>query len=517
MYNSSHFPLTLSLFTLSLISHNSWANALPNTDNSKLETPAIAAQQHSWQEQLNNSLQANTSPASSNPAPEPITLNNEDLSHHPELLHELLTQALNQTDVSLIESLIEAYRQLPQPDPILLTRAEGMIARYQGNYRLATQTYQHLHQQHPNDERIALDTAAILFEDKQWRESQQLFDHITTHTNLPQPVVNNIALYQKHIRAASQWQFNGNVHLSHDKNINNAAPSYCTYFGCVSETPINATGIHYHFSAEKNTPIKGHHNLLFRGQFSGTSYYFDHQSGYDHAFGRTYLGWQYQNAHHTFNLLPFYQWQLSGSNEWADKTPKNHTLNMDMFSHATGLHGSWTHRITPRLQSYLSAEWYRQNYRSAEKAHSHDGNHYSLFGSLAYQIQPNHLIFAGLSNGIFRPDNASLYHRPNHTAFTRNGVHLGWLANWSALGNLTTHLRASYTDRRYQGTVFNTQFKRQRQHNKETVFSASLSHPKISYKGFTPKLSWEKSHLNSSHQWAERKQQRVFLEIEKTF
>ena len=190
---------------------------------------------------------------------------------------------------------------------------------------------------------------------------------------------------------------------------------------------------------------------------------------------------------------------------------------MDMLSHAKGIQSSWTYRLTPRLQSHVSTELYRQSYRPTDKSHYYDGKHYSLFASFAYLLSTQDVIFAGISNGIFRPHNKKRYNRPNHTAFTRNSINIGWLANWSKLGNLTTHLRASYTDRRYQGTVLNTQFQRQKQHNKETIFSASISHPKISYRGFTPKLSWEKRHLHSTHKWAERKQQRIFLEIEKNF
>ncbi|OSI06840.1 hypothetical periplasmic protein [Neisseria animaloris] len=487
---------------------------IPASDGIKQEQPALQAQQQPWLDQINRPAPVAETQID---AKKTAMLTNEDLMQHPALLHNLMIQALNSGNPHLLESLTAAYRKLPQADPTLLARAEGMLARYRGDYSQAVELYSNLHKQHPQDNRITLDTAAILQEDKQWKEADRLFTQAASVPGLPPEVLQNIDFYRDQNKAFNQWRFDGGISITRDNNINDAAPPYCLPLGCIKQQSESATGLNYQVSAEKNTPLKGHHNLVFRSNFSGSSYYFDKKSQYDNAFGRAYLGWQYQNARNSFNILPFYQWQLAGTNEWAKKTEKEQTFNMDMLASATGIQTAFSRQITPRLQGYLSAEIYQQNYREEERAERNDGKHYNFFSSLAYRLTPQHTLFGGLNSSIFQPKTKTIGNRPNNAGNTRNSISAGWLAGWPKLGGLNTQLRAAYTDRRYRHQALNTDFEWQQQHNKESYYSFSLAHPKIAIGKFMPKLTWEQRYIRSTHKWAERKHEKLFIEIEKKF
>ncbi|SUA36759.1 hypothetical periplasmic protein [Neisseria zoodegmatis] len=495
----------------------SQADALPYraSDGLKQEQPAVRMQENVWLEQIAAPSDHALPKQTEKEAIKPVT--NEDLMKQPELLHNLMLRAINSGDRHLLESLTAAYRKHPQADAVLLARAEGMIARYKGDYPKATAIYTKLHDAHPEDTRITLDTAAILWEDRQWKEADRLFAEAAATPQLPEGVLENIAVYRKQSKEANKWHFNGGFSVTRDNNVNNAAPPYCSPLGCVKQQAESATGLNYQLSVEKNTPVKGHHNVLFRSNLSGVSYYFDKKSQYDNAFGRAYLGWQYQNARTTFNILPFYQWQLAGSDEWQRKTQKEQTFNMDMLAHAAGFQTALSRQITPRLQAHVSGEAYRQHYREPERAERNDGKHYSLFGSAAYRLTPTQTVYAGLSGGTFRPDNTALGGRTNNAGNNRRGVSGGWLATWPKWGGLNTQLRAAYTDRRYRGSALNADFQWQQQRNKETLYSISAAHPKLSIAKFMPRLTWEQSRVRSTHKWAERKNNRLFVEIEKAF
>lgn len=484
------------------------------SDGLKQEQSAVEAQRKQWLETLGSPA---LPPAETGQGKEVPVLGNEDLINRPELMHGLMAQALNSYDLHLLESLTSVYRKQPQANPVLLARAEAAIARLKGDYGRAVRAYRSLNENDPEDKRIALDMAAVLFEDRQWRESDGLFAKTAAAPDLPEEVLNNIGAYRREIAAAQKWRIRGGASITHDKNVNDAAPAYCLPLGCVEQKAENATGIRYQVSAEKNTPLKGHHNIVFRSHMSGVSYYFDKKSQYDNAFGRAYLGWQYQNARTTFNILPFYQWQLAGTDEWSNKTERNRTLNMDMLAHAAGVQTALSHQITPRLQGFVSAETYRQNYREQERAERNDGRHYSLYGSLAYRLSPAHTVFAGWGGGVLRTEKDTLAGRSNNAGNTRHSINGGWWAAWPKLGGLGTQLQLSYTGRRYRGQALDTDFEWMRQRNHETAYSFSLAHPKLSVAKLTPKLTWEHQRTRSTHKWAERKQNRVFVEIEKTF
>ncbi|MCF7520627.1 surface lipoprotein assembly modifier [Neisseria sp. ZJ106] len=484
------------------------------SDGLRQEYSAIKAQQKPWLETMDLVARQQVKQRAEQNIP---TVTDEDLQLRPELMHSLMTQALNSHNLHVLESLTAVYRQQPWADAVLLARAEGMIARFQGHYTRAVETYRRLYETHADDKRIVLDTAAILFEDRQWKEADRLFAEAETDLAVPEGVRDNIRVYRRKIESAGNWHIGGSASVAYDKNINDAAPAYCSPLGCVDQKAENAVGIHYQASVEKNTPLVGHHNLLFRSYLNGSSYYLDKKSQYDHAFGRAYLGWQYQTARTGLNVLPFYQGQLSGSDRWRAKAERSHTLKMALFSQAFGIQTALSHQINPRLQFFASAETYRQRYREPERAEHSNGQHYSLYASLAYKPLPAHTVFVGLGGGIVKPEKTELKGRINNTGNIRRSVSGGWRAVWPKLGGLNMQIQTAYTDRRYRGQALNTDFEWQQQRNRETAYSISVAHPKLSVAKLIPKLTWEQQRIYSTHKWAVRRNNRIVVEIEKTF
>lgn len=103
----------------------------------------------------------------------------------PELLALMLTQVLNTRQPELLNELIKLYAAEPSADPILLGRAQGMSAKYRGDYNEAIRIYRSLVIATPDDVRIRLDLAAMLAEDRQWHESETVFTEIRRQEDIP--------------------------------------------------------------------------------------------------------------------------------------------------------------------------------------------------------------------------------------------------------------------------------------------------------------------------------------------
>lgn len=482
------------------------------------EDGAHAAEAFAQKEQLDAAQRLQTPPAAARlPETAPTEhWDNEKLVQAPQLFHRLLASALDSGDAHLLESLLAAYRKLPEADPLLLAHAEAELLRRQGKTAESARRYAALQARHPDDIRIRLDAGAVLAEDKQWREADALFESALREEGLPETVADNIRLYRQAIAENNQWRFSGSLGLAHRDNINNVPPPYCTPLGCTDSRPLSAWGLDYTVEAAKNTPIKGHHNLLFRAHAAGTTYYFSRQSPYDHAFGRVYLGWQRQTADSTLNLLPFYQFQLSGSHEFADKPTRERALP-HLLMRGGGVQAGWTHTLNPHLQYRLGAEGSVQRYQSAERRLRQNGRHYSLNAALTYAPSSNHSVFAAWGGGLFRPERRMIGGETNNQAHLRHTVSAGWQAHWPQLGGLESGLRVSHTWRRYRGVAWDADFVPRQRKNGETALRLTLAHRQLAWRGLMPQLVYEQERVRSTHKWAERRARTLFVEAVKRF
>ncbi|MBH5329562.1 DUF560 domain-containing protein [Eikenella sp. S3360] len=484
--------------------------------------------QQQWLRQLEQGRE--NPPATETSQRQPRVVTQQDLLQQPQLLANMLVQVLNsRPQPELLADLTALYAQTPNPDTVLLRRAQGMSAKYQGNYAQAVQTYRGLAAEQPQDARIRLDLAAMLAEDKQWRESAQLFEEVQREPEVPQEVQNNVQQYLGYIAKQRQWQWGGGLSPAFDDNVNNAPPQHCSPFGCSRERPENAAGVAYSLSVAKNQPLAGHHNLRVQLDVSGTNYYWSNKSAYDGAYGRLGAGWLWQDARQRLMVLPFYQFQLSGTDNWEGRKPQNnHTLKMHMWAHAGGLRAEYGRLLTPRWQLYTALDAYRQRYRMDEKAEVYNGWYLGESVSLAWRATRRNTLYAGLSFNQMLPDRSNLPERygrpgtrPNDAAYRRHGINAGWIHDWDALGGLSTRLNVALGERRFRGSTINIDpvrgFVPERRRDRETQYSAAVWHRNWRILGLTPKLNFSWQRIRSSHVWAERESKQVFLELEKEF
>ena len=504
----------LIIFTLCTAQH-SWGNTTPEQDQKRF----LQTGQQQWLRQLENNEQTPAAKDGQQAAP---VLTQQDLLARPQLLARMLLQVLNGPPQSeLLADLTSLYAQTPQPDMVLLRRAQGMQARYAGDYARAVQIYRELAAEAPQDMRIRLDLAAMLAEDKQWRESAQLFETVRSEPEVPAEVQNNVRHYLNHIAKQQQWQWSGGLSPSFDNNVNNAPPPHCSPFGCSRERAEDAVGVAYSLGVAKNQPLAGHHNLHVQLDVSGTNYYWSNKSAYDSAYGRLGAGWLWQDARQRLLVMPFYQFQLSGTDNWDGRKPQNnHTLKMHMWAHAPGLRTEYSRLLTPRWQLHTALDAYRQHYRMDTKAEMYNGWYLGESISLAWRATARNTLYAGLNFNQMLPEQSTLRGKPNNAAYRRHGIAAGWIHDWDALGGLSTRLNVSFAERRFRGTALNITpqgFPHEQRRDHEIQYSASLWHRNWTILGLTPKLNFSWQHTRSSHVWAERKSRQVFVELEKQF
>ncbi|WP_225748449.1 surface lipoprotein assembly modifier [Eikenella sp. Marseille-P7795] len=496
----------------------------PEQDQSRF----LQSGQQQWLRQLEQG--GEKPPAAEAAQRQPRVVTQQDLLQQPQLLANMLVQVLNsRPQPELLADLTALYAQTPNPDTVLLRRAQGMLAKYQGNYAQAVQTYRELAAEQPQDVRIRLDLAAMLTEDKQWRESARLFEAVQREPEVPQAVQNNVQQYLSYISKQQQWQWGGGLSPAFDDNVNNAPPPHCSPFGCSREQPKNAAGVAYSLGLAKNQALGGHHNLRVQLDVSGSNYYWSNKSAYDNAYGRLGAGWLWQDARQRLLVLPFYQFQLSGTDNWEGrKRQNNHTLKMHMWAHAGGVRTEYSRLLTPRWQLHTALDAYRQRYRMQEKAEVYNGWYLGESVSLAWRATQRNTLYAGLNFNQMLPDKGDLPERngrpgtrPNDAAYRRYGINAGWIHDWDALGGLSSRLNVALGERRFRGSTINIDpvrgFIPERRRDRETQYSAAVWHRNWRILGLTPKLNFSWQRIRSSHVWAGRESKQVFLELEKQF
>ncbi|MDO9777394.1 surface lipoprotein assembly modifier, partial [Glaesserella parasuis] len=102
------------------------------------------------------------------------------------------------------------------------------------------------------------------------------------------------------IQKRSDWSFDFGINYLHESNVNNASSSPYVRVGNVpfkkteESLPQSANGLSYHLNLAKNWNISSSHYLHFENQFSGKSYWDNHQ--FDDQQNRSSLGYQYQRV-----------------------------------------------------------------------------------------------------------------------------------------------------------------------------------------------------------------------------
>ncbi|EGY52083.1 hypothetical protein HMPREF9371_1713 [Neisseria shayeganii 871] len=444
-----------------------------------------------------------------------------DLARYPQLLTEMIESALDRQHPELLNELLPVYAATVSADDYLLRRATGMAARFRRDYAEAIAVYQQLATERPADVRVRLDLAAMLAEDKQWPEAEKLFAEVRRQEGLPPQVGENVQHYLNAAEYRRRWQWDGGVSPAFNDNINNAAREHCSIIGCSRERSENAAGLAYSIRVSRQVPLAGHHNLFFEARADGQTHYWSNKSAYDWGQGRIGLGWLYQDARQDLLLSPFYQIDLSGSDNWGGSKPQQtQTFNMDTWAHGYGIRAQYQRQLSARWQASLAADITRRHYRHAPQAEQQNGWYSGQSAGIHWQAGARDGLYGGIFFNQAFPEQRTIQGRANNTAYRRYGLQAGWIHDWAWLGGLSTRVSASVAQRRFKGESLNVTaqgFPLQQRRDREYQYGLAVWHRAWTIWGMTPKLNLSRQEIRSSHTWAQRKNSQVFIELERRF
>lgn len=417
----------------------------------------------------------------------PVSMTSQDLLQQPDLLQNALDTALNQQHIENIRFLLPLYRQLPEQnqDKVLIKYAEAILMREDGKHTDAEKHLRILINQYPDYAPIRLQLALTLSQNGQTREAEQEIKKIQRTPDLPQPVTDYLNKFSHYLKREREWQFDGNAYYIQDNNVGRS-PEQRIYGNWYFSEPQSAHGIGYEFSAQKTIPIKGHWATRIQTSTYGKFYWDAHD--YDDLITRAETGLVWRNAKQEFSAMPYFE------KRWFGTTP---------YSHTTGGILRYSYILSPQWQAFSA---WQSGYKKHEERKYLDGASHAASISLLYRSSPQQFFVFGFGGGRENAKDLS-------ESYTHGNLRASWSRNWGSQQNLTTTLNGSIQQRHYRGSdIFNI-----RRHDTEYFTRLSLSHKKLTWRGFTPRVNWTWSHIRSNHFYYRYNQNRVFLDISKQF
>ena len=422
---------------------------------------------------------------------EEITLTKELISK-PELTRQMLNRAIDSRQFHLLPELVRIYQQTPNPDLILIDYANGIILASQGDYKTAIDLYRGIIAKHPNFQPVRFRLAQMLFEDRQNEAALAQFRKLQAD-GLPPQIANGVEQYIATIQKRSDWSFDFGINYLHESNVNNASSSPYVWVGNVpfkkteESLPQSANGLSYHLNLAKNWNVSGSHYLHFENQFSGKSYWDNHQ--FDDQQNRSSLGYQYQNAQSRLAFLPYYEMRWYG----------NHRYN-----HGYGVRVEAEHWLTSQWQLSTAGEMGKLKHRGENQL----ADSTTLFGSatLLYAFNAKSYLYGGVDVLRDRTLERSL-------ASKRYTGRIGWGQEW--WGGISSRIQLSYGKREFDQAhrIFN-----QIRQDRELGLNVTLWHRNLHFWGITPKISYQYQRVNSNlADLYSYKRNRVYLSFEKSF
>ncbi|WII91682.1 surface lipoprotein assembly modifier [Kingella negevensis] len=411
----------------------------------------------------------------------------DDLLKQPELLQNALDTAINQQNVNNIRFLLSIYRKQPenQQDAVLLKYAESFVQRADGKQDEAEQNLRELVQAHPEFAPIRLQYALTLLQNGEQKEAAQEVAKIRETLELPEDVSQYLNQFDAHLKNEKAWQFNANAYYLNEGNVGRA-PEQRTYGNWQFPEPKKAHGFGYELSAQKTVPIKGHWAARVNASVYGKFYWDAHD--YDDLVAHTEAGAVWRNAKQEVSLMPFYE------KRWYGTEP---------YSQTSGAILRYSRTLSPSWQVY--GAWQSDYKRHDDRLHLNGADH-SASVSVLYRSSPQQYFVIGAGAGRSNAKDLS-------DAYVYSNARVSWTRNWRSLKNLSTTLSVSAQRRNYRAPdFFNI-----RRHDKEYFTRLSVSHPKLSWGGFVPRLNWTWSHVNSDHFYYRYNQNRVFVDVMKQF
>ena len=422
------------------------------------------------------------------------TLTLDDLAKQPELAEPLLNQALQARNYIAAEQLLPIYRKWDRHDPILLDYAQGAIWRSQGKHKKAITLYRNILVRHPNLVAVRLDLAAMLYEDKQTRNSQHEFN-TAKKQGLPEDVLPTIALYENAM-GQNKWQFSGSLSYTQDNNINNVSAEreiHLPQFDNLAfeknsdYLPQKGHGFTYALSVDRDINLKDNHYFALSGDVDGVSYWDNHD--YDDQAAKVSLGYKNKSFKTDSFVMPFLEKRRYGNHPYYTRT---------------GVDLGISRWIKPNLRLSANGTFAQKDYAYTKR----QGKDYQIGFGATYLMNDKTYFLGGLNYARDKVENFA------GSSSKRIGGYLGWGQIWDE--NFNSRLIINYYNERFDGKHY--VFTDRHRTDNAVVTNLSLWHNKLSFLGITPRLNWRyannNSNINELHSYTKN---RVFIDFEKTF
>lgn len=429
-------------------------------------------------------------------------LNDDDLKNNPEMANHILNTAMIREDWVTLEHIMGFYRDIPGYDPVMYEFVGGALLRARGKHGRAIKIYRDIVRKQPDLSYVRLDLAGMLFENRAYRDAAKEFERVRREDIEPE-AAEQAENYLQAISEANPWQVKAYTGWQYSNNVNNATSNdyflwpflviddETYYYKLPREAesmPHGGHGYSYGVQVQKDTNVKGNHNLSFDLEAGGVHY--PHWQ-VDNEFNLSLdAGYKYQTLNNTFTLTPLVNASWLGNR---------------LYSKSTGISidgGRW---ITPAMQLSGSYFGMRKKYRD-ERYRGYDSTLNGISASALYAFDGNWFVFGGLG---WQHEKTSDIEEIS----TRRTASLGTLYRFDNGTNI--RLGGRYVLRRFKNpaSLYGGDLRRDR----EIYADASIWREKWLPGGITPKLELSYLKVKSNIYAFPRNKKQVSLTFEKEF
>ncbi|MBF0751463.1 MULTISPECIES: surface lipoprotein assembly modifier [unclassified Pasteurella] len=420
-----------------------------------------------------------------------ISMTKEQLAQYPDLIVRGMIPAVLQNNSEAVEILLPLYKNLPNQDPTLLTWAEAIVLRQQGDFPQAVKHYRALFSEYSDIIALRYQLAQVLFLNNDNESAKDQFQKLRAEKVSPE-TIQVIDQYLSALNKRNQWKVNGGISYLNESNINNA-PKVGTKIGnWLAWERESAQGFSYYLNAEKKWSWAN--NVFTKFQFEGQGKYFWDNKKYNEINLRIGAGLGYQTARFESSLSPFIEKRWYGGGSSGSEALKQYSKN-------SGIRLETNYWLNEKWQISTALEYGEQRYDWRKHL---NGNNYLWSNTLLYIPKSGQYWVAGID---YNRENT----RDRDNAYQRKNIRLGWGQEW-AFG-ISTRLNLAYARRVYK----DIDFFQIRQKNNEYFTALTLWHRDFYFWGMTPKLTWTYQKIKSNHPFYRYDKNRIYLEMSKTF
>jgi predicted Zn-dependent protease len=152
----------------------------------------------------------------------PVNVTDEDVKNNPHIAEIIINTSIEKRDWKTLEKVLPLYKQSPQHDPMLVLYGQGALLRHQGKITQAIQSYQKMLDNDPTLDYVRFDIAIMLFENRQYRQAEQMFKQTVNNSQMEQNFRTLSAQFLTEIKKQEQVKGKAHLRFLHNDNVNQA-------------------------------------------------------------------------------------------------------------------------------------------------------------------------------------------------------------------------------------------------------------------------------------------------------